>query len=151
MMMVLVRLGVAAILAFVALPGATQSVSEGWTTPLQKFTLKNGLRVILAEDHSVPTFGLTVTYDVGSRDELPGHTGLAHFFEHMMFQGSENVGKGEHFLVILNNGGQTDASTSPDRTNYLDSLPARLPGVVSDRGRPGQHAAGSSRGAAKRR
>lgn len=111
-------------LAGVALPAATQSVSKEWTTPLQKFTLKNGLRIILAEDHSVPTFGLTVTYDVGSRDERPGHTGLAHFFEHMMFQGSENVGKGEHFLVILNNGGETDASTSPDRTNYLDSLPA---------------------------
>lgn len=124
MMRILVRLIVAAIVAFVVLPGATQSASEGWTTPFQKFTLKNGLRVILAEDHSVPTFGLTLTYDVGSRDELPGHTGLAHFFEHMMFQGSENVGKGEHFLVILNNGGQTDASTSPDRTNYLDSLPA---------------------------
>jgi predicted Zn-dependent peptidase len=124
MMRVLVILGFAATLGFMALPAAAQSVAPMRTTPLEKFTLKNGLRVILAEDHSAPTFGLAVTYDVGSRDELPGHTGLAHFFEHMMFQGSENVGKGEHFLVILNNGGTMDGSTSPDRTNYMDSLPA---------------------------
>ena len=121
---VFVILGFAAALGFIALPAAAQPVSPIRTTPLQKFTLKNGLRVVLAEDHSAPTFGLAVTYDVGSRDERPGHTGLAHFFEHMMFQGSENVGKGEHFSAILNNGGNMDGSTSPDRTNYMDSLPA---------------------------
>ncbi|HEX5000324.1 MAG TPA: insulinase family protein, partial [Terriglobia bacterium] len=68
-------------------------------------TLKNGLRVILAEDHSAPTYSIAVTYNVGSRDERPGRTGFAHLFEHMMFQGSENVGKGEHFIAISNNGG----------------------------------------------
>ncbi len=114
----------AALIALAALPLAAQSPSPGRTSAFQKFTLKNGLRVVLAEDHSAPTFGLAITYDVGSRDERPGHTGLAHFFEHMMFQGSENVGKGEHFLVIFNNGGVMDGSTSPDRTNYMDSLPA---------------------------
>lgn len=110
-----------AAMALFALPLVAQSSQAA---PLRKFTLKNGLRVVLAEDHGAPTFGLTVTYDVGSRDERPGHTGLAHFFEHMMFQGSENVGKGEQFLVILDNGGMMDGSTSPDRTNYIDSLPA---------------------------
>src|SRR5271170_8305119 len=72
--------------------------------PIQQFKLKNGLRVVLSEDHSAPTYSICVTYDVGSRDEKPGRTGFAHLFEHMMFQGSENVGKGEHFILIENNG-----------------------------------------------
>jgi len=55
--------------------------------PIQQITLKNGLRVILSEDHAAPTVSVCVTYDVGSRNELPGHTGFAHLFEHMMFQG----------------------------------------------------------------
>lgn len=90
----------------------------------QEFTLKNGLRVILAEDHSAPTYSIAITYDVGSRDEPPGRTGLAHLFEHMMFQGSANVGKGEHFILVANNGGSANATTSPDRTNYFQTLPA---------------------------
>jgi zinc protease len=90
----------------------------------QEFTLKNGLRVILSEDHNAPTYSICVTYDVGSRDERPGRTGFAHLFEHMMFQGSENVGKGEHFILVSNNGGSANGTTSPDRTNYFQTLPA---------------------------
>jgi zinc protease len=86
--------------------------------------LKNGLRVILAEDHSAPTYSIAVTYNVGSRDERPGRTGFAHLFEHMMFQGSENVGKGEHFILIQNNGGSMNGTTNQDRTNYFQTLPA---------------------------
>src|SRR5687768_11131335 len=86
--------------------------------------LKNGLRIILAEDHTAPTYSIAVTYNVGSRDERPGRTGFAHLFEHMMFQGSENVGKGEHFLTVLNNGGNMNGTTSADRTNYYQTLPA---------------------------
>src|ERR1044071_5052045 len=92
-----------------------------------KFTehkLKNGLRVILSEDHSAPTYSISVTYNVGSRDERDGRTGFAHLFEHMMFQGSENVGKGEHFIIIENNGGGMNGSTSTDRTEYHETLPA---------------------------
>ena len=92
-----------------------------------KFTdhkLKNGLRAILSEDHSAPTYSISVTYNVGSRDERPGRTGFAHLFEHMMFQGSENVGKGEHFIYIENNGGGMNGSTSADRTEYHETLPA---------------------------
>src|SRR5215813_621559 len=92
-----------------------------------KFTehkLKNGLRVILSEDHSAPTYSISVTYDVGSRDERDGRTGFAHLFEHMMFQGSENVGKGEHFIIIENNGGGMNGSTNGDRTEYHETLPA---------------------------
>ena len=79
---------------------------------------------LLAEDHSAPTFSISVTYNVGSRDERPGRTGFAHLFEHMLFQGSENVGKGEHFILIQNNGGSANGTTNADRTNYFETLPA---------------------------
>jgi zinc protease len=92
--------------------------------PIQQYKLKNGLRVVLSEDHSAPTYSICVTYDVGSRDEKAGHTGFAHLFEHMMFQGSENVGKGEHFILIENNGGGMNGTTNSDRTNYFETLPA---------------------------
>jgi zinc protease len=92
--------------------------------PFKEYKLKNGLRVILSEDHSAPTYSIAVTYNVGSRDELPGHTGFAHLFEHMMFQGSGSVGKGEHFLLIQNNGGNMNGTTNSDRTNYFETLPA---------------------------
>ncbi len=92
--------------------------------PFQVFTLKNGLRVILSEDHAAPTYSICVTYDVGSRNEQPGRTGFAHLFEHMMFQGSENVGKGEHFIIIQTNGGSANGTTNADRTNYYETLPA---------------------------
>src|SRR2546430_8013072 len=93
-----------------------------------KFTehkLKNGLRIILSEDHSAPTYSISVTYNAGSRDERAGRTGFAHLFEHMMFQGSENVGKGEHFIIIENNGGGMNGSTSAERTEYHETLPAQ--------------------------
>jgi zinc protease len=92
-----------------------------------KFTdlkLKNGLRVIVSEDHSAPTFSIAVTYNVGSADEKARRTGFAHLFEHMMFKGSENVGPGEHFTLIFNNGGNMNGTTSQDRTLYFETLPA---------------------------
>src|ERR1700693_957953 len=91
--------------------------------PFKEYKLDNGLRVILSEDHSAPTFSIAVTYDVGSRDEKEGRTGFAHLFEHMMFQGSENVGKGEHFIAVLNNGGGMNGTTKEDRTTYFEELP----------------------------
>jgi zinc protease len=87
-------------------------------------TLKNGLRVITVEDHSAPVVALSITYNVGSRNERQGRTGFAHLFEHMMFKGSENVGSGEHFLLIFNNGGNMNGTTNEDRTNYFEVLPA---------------------------
>jgi zinc protease len=90
----------------------------------KEFRLKNGLRVILAEDHSAPTYSICVTYNVGSRDERPGRTGFAHLFEHMLFQGSENVGKGEHSILVQNNGGSANGTTNVERTNYFETLPA---------------------------
>jgi predicted Zn-dependent peptidase len=87
-------------------------------------TLKNGLRVITVEDPSAPVIAVSVTYNVGSRNERQGRTGFAHLFEHMMFKGSENVGSGEHFLLVFNNGGNMNGTTNEDRTNYFEALPA---------------------------
>jgi len=87
-------------------------------------TLKNGLRVITVEDPSAPVIAVSVTYNVGSRNERQGRTGFAHLFEHMMFKGSENVGSGEHFLLVFNNGGTMNGTTNEDRTNYFEALPA---------------------------
>ena len=97
---------------------------ESFDIDFQEFKLKNGLRVLLAEDHRAPTYSIAVTYNVGSRDERPGRTGFAHLFEHMLFQGSENVGKGEHFILVQNNGGSANGTTNADRTNYFETLPA---------------------------
>jgi predicted Zn-dependent peptidase len=82
------------------------------------------LRVITVEDHSAPVIAVSITYNVGSRNERPGRTGFAHLFEHMMFKGSENVGSGEHFLLVFNNGGNMNGTTNEDRTNYFEVLPA---------------------------
>ncbi len=88
------------------------------------FKLKNGLRVLIAEDKSAPVVSLAVTYNTGSRNERKGRTGFAHLFEHMMFKGSQNVGTGEHMLLVFNNGGNLNGTTSEDRTNYFEQLPA---------------------------
>src|SRR6202521_3709558 len=97
------------------------------TVPAVKFTdskLKNGLRVIISEDHTAPVFSVAVTYNVGSRDERIGRTGFAHLFEHMMFKGSENVGPGEHFYTIFSNGGTMNGTTNKERTLYFETMPA---------------------------
>jgi zinc protease len=92
--------------------------------PIEQFALPNGLRVVFSEDHSVPVVSVAVYYDVGSRNEREGRTGFAHLFEHMMFQGSENVPKAGHFQYIFNNGGTMNGTTSSERTNYFETLPA---------------------------
>src|SRR5258708_32486496 len=88
-------------LAFAALLfGAPKEV----TIPFKLFKLKNGLTLILSEDHTAPTYSIAVVYNVGSRDEKAGRTGFAHLFEHMMFQGSENASKGEHPALVAQTG-----------------------------------------------
>ncbi len=92
--------------------------------PHERYTLPNGLTVILAEDHAVPLVALTVWYHVGSKNEKPGRTGFAHLFEHVMFQGSKHVANDQHFKVIEEAGGQINGSTSNDRTNYYEVVPS---------------------------
>jgi predicted Zn-dependent peptidase len=103
---------------------AARAAGQQVQIPIQQFTLKNGLRIVLSEDHAAPTVSLCLTYDVGSRNEVAGRTGFAHLFEHMMFQGSENVGKGEHLIMVQVNGGDANGTTSDDATNYYERLPA---------------------------
>jgi zinc protease len=86
--------------------------------------LDNGLTIIVHEDNSDPMVHVEVTYHVGSNREQIGMTGFAHFFEHMMFQGSENVGDDEHFKIISESGGTMNGTTNRDRTNYFQTLPS---------------------------
>ena len=94
------------------------------TTPIEEFKLANGLRVVLSPDRAIPVVSIAVYYDVGSRNEREGRTGFAHLFEHMMFQGSENVPKAAHFQYIFNAGGTMNGTTSTERTNYFETLPS---------------------------
>ena len=91
---------------------------------LEEYTLSNGLRVVFNQDNTIPVVSVAVYYDVGSRNEREGRTGFAHLFEHMMFQGSENVPKAAHFQYIMKAGGTMNGTTSSERTNYYETLPA---------------------------
>lgn len=112
-----------AILAAIALTPVQAAVRPP-KLQYQMMTLPNGLRVILSEDHSTPIVHVSVTYHVGSKNERVGRTGFAHLFEHMMFQGSANVKKAEHFQYVERAGGDLNGSTQPDRTDYWDVVPS---------------------------
>jgi zinc protease len=93
--------------------------------PFEKYKLPNGLEVILAPDPSIPLVAVNVWYHVGSGDEVPGKSGFAHLFEHMMFQGSKNVGSDQHFPVLRKLGAdEVNGTTNTDRTNYFEVVPA---------------------------
>jgi predicted Zn-dependent peptidase len=118
--------GLAAVLGFGTPLNASPGGDDELKLPkldLRDLKLDNGLRVILVPEHSAPVYSIDVVYNVGSRNERPGRTGFAHLFEHMMFEGSANVGKGEHFVQILNNGGGMNGTTNEDRTTYFEELP----------------------------
>ncbi len=93
------------------------------TIPYKKYMLDNGLTVIVHEDHSDPICHVDVTYHVGSNREQIGRSGFAHFFEHMMFQGSEHVADEEHFKIVSEAGGTLNGTTNKDRTNYFETMP----------------------------
>jgi zinc protease len=90
----------------------------------EKYALKNGLHVILHEDHSAPVAAVNVLYHVGSKNELPMRTGFAHLFEHMMFQGSEHVADEEHFRLLQEIGANINGTTNEDRTTYYEVVPS---------------------------
>ncbi|MEJ7914016.1 MAG: pitrilysin family protein [Chitinophagaceae bacterium] len=92
--------------------------------PYEKYVLSNGLTLIVHEDHSDPVVHLDVTYHVGSAREEIGKSGFAHFFEHMLFQGSDNVADEQHFKIVSEAGGSLNGSTSRDRTNYYETVPS---------------------------
>ncbi|MDJ1493814.1 pitrilysin family protein [Cytophagaceae bacterium DM2B3-1] len=92
--------------------------------PYEKYVLPNGLTLVVHEDHSDPIVHVDVTYHVGSAREEIGKSGFAHFFEHMMFQGSDHVADEEHFKVVTESGGTLNGTTNRDRTNYFETLPS---------------------------
>ena len=92
--------------------------------PYEKYQLANGFEIILSQNNSLPSASVNIWYKAGSANEVKGKTGLAHLFEHMMFQGSKNVPKEMHFRYIQEAGGTLNASTSFDRTNYFEKLPS---------------------------
>ena len=105
--------------------GAWQSVqAQSVNIKFVEYDLPNGLHVILHEDHTIPTVAISVLYHVGSKNEDPTRTGFAHFFEHLLFEGSENIERGEYMKLIQNNGGVINANTSFDRTFYFETLPS---------------------------
>src|SRR5580765_1847690 len=92
--------------------------------PFEKYVLPNGLTVVVHEDHSDPVVHVDVTYHVGSAREEIGKSGFAHFFEHMMFQGSDHVADEQHFKIVTEAGGTLNGSTNRDRTNYFETVPS---------------------------
>jgi len=119
-------------LAWIPVSGQTKLVETVEAQPgeakisYEKFELANGLTVFVHEDHSDPMVHVEVTYKVGSDREHIGITGFAHFFEHMMFQGSKHVADEEHIKIIQGAGGQMNGTTSDDRTNYFETLPSNM-------------------------
>ncbi|WP_028110556.1 M16 family metallopeptidase [Ferrimonas futtsuensis] len=108
----------------VAYLGSNLSQQAEVTIPYEKFQLDNGLTVVLHKDGSDPLVHVDVTYHVGSAREELGKSGFAHFFEHMMFQGSENVADEQHFQLVTESGGTLNGTTNSDRTNYFETVPA---------------------------
>ena len=90
----------------------------------QEFDLDNGLHVILHKDNSAPVVVTSVMYHIGAKDEDPDKTGFAHFFEHLLFEGTKNIERGQWDVIVNSNGGRYNANTSPDRTYYYEVFPS---------------------------
>ena len=103
---------------------AFATVATAQKIAFTEYKLPNGLPVILHQDKSAPVVAVSVMYHVGSKDETVGRTGFAHFFEHLLFEGSENIGRGEFMKLVSSNGGQNNANTSQDRTFYYEVFPS---------------------------
>jgi zinc protease len=106
-----------------SLPAFAADGADRWNLPVQVKTLDNGLTVVVSEDHSSPTVGVSVVYHVGMRLEPKNRTGFAHLFEHLMFEGTPNAPEGVFDKVITGGGGRNNGSTRPDFTNYIETAP----------------------------
>jgi zinc protease len=112
------------LMAVIGISSLSMANAQTQTIQFEKYTLPNGLKVILHEDHSAPVVAVTALYHVGSKNEDTARTGFAHFFEHLLFEGSENIKRGEFDKYITNAGGALNANTSQDRTFYFELLPS---------------------------
>ncbi len=104
--------------------GAIVASAQEGNIKFSEYDLPNGLHVILHEDHATPIVSVSVMYHVGSKNEDPKRTGFAHFFEHLLLEGTENIGRGEYSKLVQDNGGVLNANTSQDRTYYFEELPS---------------------------
>ena len=111
------------LLTLIFMTGCTQKTETPFTIDYEKYTLNNGLTVILHEDKSDPIVGVAIQYHVGSNREIPGRTGFAHLFEHMLFQESQHVGQDQFFKKIQNVGGTLNGGTNKDGTVYYEVIP----------------------------
>src|SRR5437899_1639537 len=111
-------IGVTTFLLFLAGSAWAQKVD------FTEYDLDNGLHVILHKDNTAPVVTVSVMYHVGSKNEEVGRTGFAHFFEHLLFEGSENIKRGEFMKIVSNAGGENNANTTQDRTYYYETLPS---------------------------
>jgi len=109
---------------FLAIGLSTQAVTAQNKIEFEKYELKNGMRVILHQDKSTPIVAVTISYKVGSKNEHPDRTGFAHFFEHLLFEGTENIARGEYMKLVKVNGGVLNANTNYERTFYFEILPS---------------------------
>ncbi len=108
--------------SFLLLAGSLSVMSQ--KVKFTEFDLSNGLHVVLHRDHTAPVVVTAVMYHVGSKNEVLGHTGMAHFFEHLLFEGSKNIKRGEFMKIVSKNGGQNNANTTQDRTFYYEVFPS---------------------------
>lgn len=99
-------------------------VMDAQEIKFEEYDLPNGLHVILHQDNSAPVVTTSVMYHVGAKDEAEGRTGFAHFFEHLLFEGTKNIGRGDWFKLVSSNGGRNNANTDPDRTYYYETFPS---------------------------
>ncbi|HEX3372331.1 MAG TPA: insulinase family protein, partial [Candidatus Acidoferrales bacterium] len=120
----LLALVIAAMLASLTSASAGPASAPEFKVPVEYYKLSNGLRVVLSPDHTSPIICVGVYYHIGFRIEPRDRTGFAHLFEHMMFQGSQNLGKMEFIKLVQQNGGILNGSTRFDFTNYFETLPA---------------------------
>ncbi len=112
------------LLGFLLFISGSGSFAQSGKIEFKEFDLKNGLHVILHQNNSTPTVAINLMYHVGSKNEKSDRTGFAHFFEHLMFEGSENIDRGAYFKYVQNAGGNNNASTSFDVTQYYEVLPS---------------------------
>jgi len=112
------------IYAFTAMLGLCLGTLQAQQVDFEEYDLDNGLHVILHQDNTAPVVVTSVMYHVGSKDENPSKTGFAHFFEHLLFEGSENIERGEFFKIVTSNGGYNNANTTQDRTYYYELFPS---------------------------
>ncbi|WP_306353344.1 M16 family metallopeptidase [Flavobacterium sp. '19STA2R22 D10 B1'] len=99
-------------------------IASAQNVAFEEYNLDNGLHVILHQDNSAPVVTTSVMYHVGAKDEKPDRTGFAHFFEHLLFEGTENIGRGDWFKIVTANGGTNNANTTDDRTYYYEVFPS---------------------------